>query len=161
MGTLEAQGWQGIKLYVEAKVPEPAEGEPTTVTVPLGEWNPGVGEPVNVSHKQQHLLGWEVEDGTGVAKPIALDPSDIPDGVIGPSGTAFKYAGFGDPAAGGENHRDVGELCQTVLAGLKEQFAAPPAGEGGLARGEEGEDEDRPQREPIPRTFPKHKGKGK
>ena len=162
MGSLEAQGWMGLKLYVTVKVEPPVEGEPTTKTIPVGDWAVAEGEPQAVSSERVHILGWEVDDTTLIAKPVFVNVAAVADAVVGPNGSAFLYHAPGDPSAGGEYLRDEGEVKATYMAALKKAWDDAGSNIDGDAPAREGDEgEDRPKRGPIPRTFPKHKGKGK
>jgi len=122
MGSLEAQGWMGLKLYVECKIDPPVEGEPTTKTIPVGEWAVAEGEPLNVSAQRVHVLGWEVDDASLIAKPVFVNVAAVADAVLGPNGSAFLYHAPGDPSAGGEYLRDESEVKATYLAALKKAW---------------------------------------
>jgi hypothetical protein len=90
--------------------------------LPVGAWTPTAGEPVSVQLRRQHIIGWNLT----AHSPLTLDPGEVPEGIITPTGTAYLYTMGGDPTQGGQHFRDVAELKDTILATLAEVYAKRP-----------------------------------
>jgi hypothetical protein len=103
--------WHVFRLFVTV-----ANG----TEMPALSWTPAKGEPASVQTRIQHMIGWDL----GTRSPLTLNPGDIPEGIITPTGTAYLYTMAGNPAQGGKNFRDVAELKDTVLHGLKQAYTA-------------------------------------